>query len=180
VTNPKDSTIWNYNPRLGVSNPSLLKRSNKYMLYYKSVIPDPNDRDNRRKWDYGYGVALSDDLEGPYTCHPTRVTAEGLQLEDAYAFSYNNKVYMLSRDFKGAMGSEGGGLVWESEDGFYFSKNKTKRAFDGLDAYVYEQALMEPSIYRGNKEGHLERPQLLFENGTPTYMYVATGINTEA
>ncbi len=177
LTVPADSSIWNYNPRLGVSNPSLIRFNGKYMLYYKSVIPDQNDRDNREKWDYGYGVALADKVEGPYTCHPKRVTAEGLQLEDAYAFTYNNKVYMLSRDFRGSLGSRGGGLLWESDDGFYFPKEKVKRSYEELVDYVGEENLKGAVAYRGTTQGHLERAQLLFKDGKPAYMYVATGVN---
>jgi hypothetical protein len=174
---PADSSIWNYNPRLGVSNPTLIKFKRKYMMYYKSVIPDQNDRDNREKWDYGYGVALADNVEGPYTCHPKRVTDEGLQLEDAYAFSYNNKVYMLSRDFRGSLGSQGGGLLWQSDDGFYFSKEKVKRSYRELAYYLGEEDLNGAVAYRGKTEGHMERAQLLFKDGKPFYMYAATGVN---
>lgn len=179
LTAPDSPKIWNYNPRLGVSNPSLVKFHNKYMLYYKSVIPDPANRDDRQKWNYGYGVALSDKLEGPYTCYPKRVTEEGLQLEDAYAFPYNNKMYMLSRDFRGSLGSAGGGLLWESKDGFSFSRQHVTRAFNDLANYVGPANTETAHIYRGSRFGDLERPQLLFENGVPAYMYVATGMNAE-
>ncbi|MDC2889321.1 hypothetical protein [Psychrosphaera algicola] len=33
-----DKTAWNYHARLGVSNPSLIKKDGKYLLYLKSVI----------------------------------------------------------------------------------------------------------------------------------------------
>jgi hypothetical protein len=177
LTAPADSSIWNYNPRLGVSNPTLIKFNGKYMMYYKSVLPDENDRDNREKWDYGYGVALADNLEGPYTCHPKRVTAEGLQLEDAYAFTYNNTVYMLSRDFRGSLGSQGGGLLWQSDDGYYFPKDKVRSSYEVLVDYVGEENLKGAVAFRGTTEGHLERAQLLFKDGKPAYMYVATGVN---
>ena len=176
---PFNKNIWNYNPRLGISNPSLIKYNNKYMLYYKSVLRDTTGLDLRKNWDYGYGVAISDNVEGPYTYHPKRVTAEGLQLEDAYAFSYDDKVYMLSRDFKGSKGSHGGGLLWESEDGFYFSEKNVNRAYNDLQYYNAFTKQDSIYIFRGDKEGHLERPQLLIEDGKPSYMYVATGVNTE-
>jgi hypothetical protein len=174
---PDDSAVWNYQPRLGVSNPSLIKFGDKFMLYYKSVIPDRNDPDDRNKWDYGYGVALSDKLEGPYTFYPHRVTAEGLQLEDAYAFVFEDKVYMLSRDFRGSLGSQGGGLLWSSDDGYFFSKESVQRSYEDLQEYVDSTTIQNAQVYRGDRSGHLERPQVLFMNGEPSYLYAATGIN---
>lgn len=41
---------------------------------------------------------------------------------------------MLSRDFKAIIGSEGGGLLWKSEDGFYFSKENVVKSFSALEA----------------------------------------------
>lgn len=177
---PKDSSIWSHKALLGVCNPSLIKYKDKFMLYYKAVIPhqSPTKQNNGR--DYGYGVAVSDKLEGPYKIYPNRVTADDVQLEDAYAFEFDGKVCMLSRDYMGSKGTRGGGLLWVSSDGYYFSNETTTRSFEELKDYVPENSLINATVYRGTVDGHLERPQLLYVDGVPKYMYVATGINTTA
>ncbi|SMP73241.1 hypothetical protein SAMN06265222_11665 [Neorhodopirellula lusitana] len=171
-TEPSD---WNYTGQLGVSNPSLVKFNGKYFLYDKSVVKkNPQAKRGR----YVYGVAVSDKLEGPYVHHPTQVTPSGMQLEDAYAFSTDDTVYLLSRDFVGSMGSNGGGLLWKSDDGFLFDGKKTTRAFEDLEHYVGKPSLSKGKAYRGKLDGHLERPQILFADGKPAFLYLATGVNT--
>jgi len=180
LRNPRDTSIWNYKPLLGVSNPSLIKYNKQYLLYYKSVIPHSQVTKKNRGKDYGYGVAISKNLEGPYKFYPNRITDPGIQLEDAYAFELGTEICFLSRDFLGAKGSHSGGLLWRSTDGLHFPEERTSQSFKGLSAYVGEQELENSKVFRGAKEGHLERPQLLIEDGKPTYMYVATGINTSS
>lgn len=177
---PKDSSIWSHKAILGVCNPSLIKYKNKFMLYHKVVIPHKNPSKQNNGRDYGYGVAVSDKLEGPYKFFPNRVTADGVQLEDAYAFEFDGKVCMLSRDYMGSKGTRGGGLLWVSSDGYNFSNESTIRSFEELKDYVPEHSLQNTTVYRGSVDGDLERPQLLYVNGIPKYMYVASGINTRA
>ena len=75
-----------------------------------------------------YGVVVADNVEGPYVKNPTRVTEEKMPLEDAFAFTMKDSVYMISRDFRGSLGNRGGGLLWKSGDGFTFPAEKTVRA----------------------------------------------------
>ncbi|MCG1035800.1 glycoside hydrolase family protein [Polaribacter sargassicola] len=171
---PKDTTIWNYKAKLGVSNPTLIKFKGKYMLYHKSVVPkEPKGS------AYTYGVAVSDHLEGPYKIYNKRVTSPKMQLEDAYAFTMNDSVYMLSRDFVGTLGNSGGGLLWKSADGYYFPEDNTIRSYEDLEHYVGKEFLKDASVYRGKKFGKLERAQILFKNGKPAYLYLATGVQVK-
>lgn len=166
-----EPTDWNHNAKLGVSNPSLIKYGGKYMLYVKSVVPK-----------YTYGVAVSDTLEGPYKNHPEKVTDGGI--EDAYAFTMGNTVYLLSRNFghlKG--GSHGGGLLWKSADGFWFPKDEVELSFKPLAHYIGTAELKKGTMYRPpakskDYSGRLERPQILMQDGEPAYVYMATGIST--
>ena len=171
---PKDSTIWNYKAILGVSNPSLIKFKGKYMLYHKSVIPR-----KKRGGAYTYGVAVADKLEGPYVIHPEKVTPPNMALEDAFAYTANDSVFMISRDFGSTFGNSGGGILWKSADGFTFPKEDAKRAYEDLAHYLSKEALEKGTAYRGKKDGHLERAQVLLINGVPAYLYLATGVQVK-
>lgn len=171
-----DSTVWNFNPWLGVTNPSLIKYKGKYMLYDKSVLRTGPDGKGK---SWVYGVAIADKLEGPYTHHPKNVTPLNIQLEDACAFVYNDSVCLISRDFRGMKGSRSGGLLWKSSDGLFFDAKYTGRSYESLVHYIGEESLKNASVYRGSKEGDLERPQLLFHNGLPAFLYVASGVSTK-
>ena len=171
-----DPKVWNFSGRLGVSNPSLIKHDGKYMLYIKSIV-FPWPKSKKRK--YMYGVAVSDKLEGPYQHHPKYVTPASMALEDAYAFSIDDSVYMLSRDFGASKGSNGGGLLWKSNNnGFHFNKKHVSRAYEDLEHYVGKEKLKNATAYRGKRHGHLERAQVLLIDGQPEYLYLATGVNT--
>ncbi|MEO9473995.1 MAG: glycoside hydrolase family protein [Cyclobacteriaceae bacterium] len=171
---PADTTIWNHKARLGVSNPTLIKFKGKYQLYHKSVIPRKG-----KGGAYNYGVAIADQLEGPYKIHPDRVTSKEMTLEDSYAFSMNDSVFMISRDFGATLGNSGGGLLWRSSDGYYFPEENTKRAYEDLEHYVGSEFLENATAHRGKKHGHLERAQLLFIDGKPAYLYLATGVQVK-
>ncbi len=177
---PSDPEIWSHHSSRGITNPSLIKHNGEFMLYFKAVLSDPEDPDKYEKWHFGYGVATSTKLEGPYQYYPDRITPYNLQLEDVAAFTLGGSVYMFSRDIRGTLGSSEGGILWRSEDGYQFNKNNTRRSFETLSSYLKEGELSEAIVYRGTKHGQLERPQLLFVDGVPTYMYVATGTNTDS
>ena len=102
-----------------------------------------------------------------------------MALEDAYAFSIDDSVYMLSRDFGASKGSNGGGLLWKSNNnGFHFNKKHVSRAYEDLEHYVGKEKLKNATAYRGKRHGHLERAQVLLIDGQPEYLYLATGVNT--
>jgi len=174
---PDDPSIWCHNSVRGVSNPSLIKHNGQYLLYFKAAIPNPEKEPGFFNREFGYGVAASKTLEGPYRFHPERLTSEEIELEDVYAFTYDDRVYLISRDMGASLGDKEGGLLWVSNDGFTFPKEKTTRAFESLATYLDDGALDGAALYRGSGKGQLERPQLLIEDGEPTYLYVATGIN---
>ena len=163
---PTTPDYWNYKSVRGVTNPSLLKRKGKYYLYYKSV--EPPTEPGETKGPYRYGVAISDSLEGPYINQKKPITDMSIQLEDGYFFTQgdDDEVYMVSRDYRGKYGSSGGGLIWVSEDGLYFSADNVLRAFEPLQYYL-------------KKEGSdsMERPQILQIDGAPAYMYTASRFN---
>lgn len=169
-----DSTVWSYTARIGCSNPTLIKYKGKYLLYNKSVV-----RKYPKGYVYTYGVAIADQVEGPYVHQKERITPENMPLEDAYAFTMNDSVFFFSRDFGAKKGNSGGGLLWKSADGIDFSTDKVVRAYEDLAHYLGEDALEHASVYRGKKHGHLERVQVLSIDGKPAYVYFAVGLNVK-
>jgi len=171
-----DPSIWDHSAYLGNSNPCLIKHDGKYKLYFKAVIPVPDHvksyKNTNRTWTYG--VALSNSLEGPYTKEPARVTKTYNPLEDAYVFEHNSRIWMFSRDMMEKRG--GGGLLWMSDDGMEFDYEEAVLGFHHLDHYIGKEEAAKLQRYRGTKQGHLERPQVLFIDGKPEYLYMATGL----
>lgn len=162
---PTTAGYWSYKSVRGVTNPSLLKLNGKYHLYYKSV--EPPTEVGQTKGPYRYGVAISNALEGPYVHQKKPVTDLSIQLEDGYFFMQGDgKVYMVSRDYRGKLGSSGGGLIWVSEDGLYFPADKVKRAFEPLPYYLQRKG-----------RDTMERPQILQIDGRPEYMYTCSRLN---
>lgn len=172
---PADSTVWSYTARLGCSNPTLVKYNDKYHLYNKSVVR----RAEKKGYVYTYGVAIADNVEGPYIHQKERITPEMMPLEDAYAFTMNDSVFFFSRDFGARKGNSGGGLLWQSADGIDFPIDKVERAYEDLSHYLGEEALEHAYVYRGKKHGHLERVQVLSIDGKPAYVYFAVGLNVK-
>lgn len=85
---------------------------------------------------------------------------------------------MFSRDMNEVRG--GGGVLWVSDDGMEFDYDKTVLGFHHLDHYIGTEAAGKLEAYRGSKQGHLERPQMLFIDGEPAYVYMATGLGVPA
>lgn len=156
---PKDSTIWSYDSEVGVNNPALFAHPDgRYFLYYKAR----KKNDVRRM-----GVAIADQLEGPYVFHKDYLTSNDSEIEDGYAFFEDGKVCFLTTN-----NHAGEGYLWKSEDGLNF--NKPLLGFNKIDHYVDAAVLKNARVVRGKK---FERPQILMIDGKPRYLYVASGVN---
>ncbi|MGC6431389.1 MAG: glycoside hydrolase family protein [Jejuia sp.] len=171
-----NNSIWSSKSFRGVTNPTLLKFKDTYLLYYKGVLCDENKRTDFSKWFFGYGVAYSKKLEGPYIFHDKMVTPNTIQIEDAYAYQFQDKIILIGRDIRGHYGSSGGGLTMSSTDGFTFYKSDSYHSYNNLSSYIGFNKMKEYVLYRGDSKGNLERPQFLFKNNTPIYLYMATGL----
>jgi len=157
------------------TNPSFIKHPDgQYWLYYKSWNSSeyynsdhPSVRGNRK-----YGLAVADNLFGPYTKHPSNPvvdfsTREGnAQLEDAFIYHEGGKFKMLARDM-GFFDHEVG-LFLESNDGLSWSEPLI--AYFNMKHYRDEP----PAPDHLKRYGRLERPQLLFDNGKPVYLFTAS------
>ncbi len=157
------------------SNPSFIKHPNgEYWLYYKSWNTEeyenpvnPKIRGNRK-----YGLAIANKLEGPYKRYPGNPIVDyskfgnNRQLEDGNVFIENGKFYMLARDM-GRFDHEVG-IILESDDGIHWSKPKI--SYFGVSHYISQP----PKPKYLSKYGRFERPQVLMQNGRPTYLFVTS------
>ena len=157
---------WNC---LHASNPAFLRHPNgQYWIYYKGISDTTNPPLRT------IGLAIADRLEGPYRDHPNNplisYIERGLDIEDPYAFHYGKKFYMLTEDRMGVLESEPGrtrdavggmrpGLLYESEDGIHWGQPKI--GYGASDEYFKEP------------RNRLERPQILWKNGEPDYLFMA-------
>ena len=99
---PVNPEYWNFKARNGVVNPALLVYKGAYYLYFKSA----NSK---------MGLAIAENLEGPYVQLPFPVTENDKTIEDGYAFLHEGDVCLLTTDNHGTL-KKGGGLLWRSRD----------------------------------------------------------------
>lgn len=160
LTPSDDANHWTHKANNGVNNPAFCKTpAGKYHLYYKSH-------------GQTMGLAIADQLEGPYIHHPDKVTRnDKANIEDGYAFVWNKKIYLLTTDNHGIL-NRGGGLLWESEDGLNFKPPSA--GFYPMERYIDKKDYPKgKGVY--NKAWKFERPQLLLEDDQPAWLYVPSG-----
>lgn len=156
---PEDPSIWSYQSTVGVNNPALLEHPDgRFFLYYKAM----RKGDVRRM-----GVAIADQLEGPYHFSAESLTSNETTIEDGYAFYENGEVKLLTTH-----NDVGTGYLWASDDGIHFSE--PIQGYDAMSHYLDQALLKKAKVVRGRK---FERPQVLLQNGQPTHLYVASGAN---
>ncbi len=157
---PKDTAYWNYGASNGVNNPALLCHPNgEFYLYFKS--------EGGRM-----GLAISRKIEGPYEQLPEQVTSNDQTIEDGYAFIHRDKICLLTTDNHGIL-EEGGGLLWESNDGLHF--DLAEQGYYPVEKYLGEKKLRKARKHYGGNIIKFERPQLLMMDGEPAYLYVTSG-----
>lgn len=158
-----DSTAYD---ALMVANPSITQMPDgKYLMVYKAV-------GKHRKGIWGGPVvhlcATSDSPTGPFKKNPQPIfTASGSDFpaEDPYVWCQDGIYYAIVKDMHGSFTGKGRSLA------LFYSKN-------GQDWRPVNQPLVSiPEIHW--KDGtvtqleHLERPQLLIEDGKPVLLFLA-------
>ena len=156
------------------SNPTfLVDEDGKYRIYYKSITDKYKPKQLRE-----ISLAVSDNLEGPYenyTDNPLISYAEmGLDIEDPYAFYYKGMYYMIVEDRmdvksalegnpktldKKQLGGNRPGLIYKSKD--------------GIDWELPEISYKTNKFYFNKKVARTERPNILWKNGKPEYLFLA-------
>ncbi len=159
---PNNPDYWNYHSDNGVVNPAFLQYNGGFLLYLKSQ-------------DAKMGLAIAENLTGPYVQLPFPVSKNSMAIEDGYAFMYNNKITLLTTDNHGII-KKGGGILWQSEDGVSF--NHKEPGFKLINEYVDADKIINPKWYYGPKDVmNFKRPQVLMIDGKPDWLYVASGCN---
>lgn len=166
---PGDSTFYNFRAGNGVNNPAFLQKNGKYFLYFKS-----NDTRTNSDWKPKMGLAIAENIEGPYIQLPNPVTANESVIEDGYAFMYKGKVALLTTDNHGMI-EEGGGILWISDDGIRFEQ--FEKGMHRISDYTKVDFKKATVHYGPKKYAKPERPQVLVIDGKPKYLYVASGTN---
>jgi len=143
-------------------------------LYYKSwntreYESQPKGvpiRGNRK-----YGLAIASRPEGPYLKVKENPVidfsgkGDNRQLEDAFVWFEKGRYHLVARDM--GFFDHSLGLLFESQDGLRWSDPEI--AYHALSHYVQEA----PGPAHLKRQGRLERPQLLMNDGVPTHLFGA-------
>jgi lysophospholipase L1-like esterase len=160
--NPK---FWNYKAKNGVNNPAFLQHPDGgFLLYFKS-----SDGKNAKM-----GLAIAENLEGPYVQLPFPVTQNEQTVEDGYAMMLDGKFCLLTTDNHGLI-EKGGGILWKSVDGIHFDDKE--QGFYPVVKYLGEEKLRNAVNYYAGNIIKFERPQVLLIEGKPAFLYVASGFH---
>ncbi len=152
-----------------VVNPALLKVGDRFHLYFKTT--------GKVRGTTLYGLAIADQLTGPYRMLDEPITGDGVFIEDASAFLWDGKVCLLTTDNHGRVtGLRGAGALWVSDDGIHFKPEWTQLGFELIPRYyaAYDPFAVK-KIYGGDPK--FERPKVLCLNGRPEWFYAPSGWN---
>lgn len=152
---------WTYKASNGVNNPAFLQHPDGgFLLYFKSEGGK-------------MGVAVAENLEGPYVIFPRPVTKNNRSIEDGYALVLDGKICLLTTDNHGIL-EAGGGILWKSDNGIDFDEYES--GFHLFSAYLPAGSLDKARQNYG-PYAKFERPQVLLDGGKPQYLYVPSGAN---
>ena len=159
---PQNPEYWNHKAGNGVNNPTLLKYKGAFYLYFKS--------ENAKM-----GLAIAENITGPYVQLPFPVTSNEKRIEDGFAFMLDDKVYLMTTDNDGLL-KKGGGLLWKSGDGITF--NSFEEGYKLINEYIQDISVLKPNwLYGSSERMKFERPQILMMKGKPGWLYTASGCN---
>lgn len=156
------------------TNPAFLKHPNgQYWLYYKSWnTHDYETATGEIKGNRKYGLAIADKLEGPYIKQANNpiidfsYKGDNCQFEDAFVWMDKKGFKMIARDM--GFYNNQDGIIMESKKGIVW--NEPKIAYYNADKYIKQPP--PPSYLK--KYGRFERPQILFKDGKPAYLFTTS------
>lgn len=149
------------------SNPSpLIKEDGSVILLFKSR--DYNDN-GITKGDMSISVATAPSYNGPYEVVGEKplFSMEHLgEIEDPHLWGDKAGFHMVAKDQRGLItGGKGDGLLAHSQDGLHWVVDKDPKAYTKIVRWDNGSII---------KQGQLERPFVLVEEGKPTHIFFAT------
>lgn len=155
---------WTYNSCIGVDNPTMAQIQGKFYIFFKA------GKTQNKHMHYGY--AVSDTLVGDYTMCREPKMDNIHYVEDANAFSVDDRNYLLTTDNYGEnSGIFGAGILWELKDGCFRLKDAAI-GYGVLSNYI--ELPRKTTYCEHDKSGKLERPGVLLKDGVPQYLYGCT------
>lgn len=156
------------------TNPAFVKHPNgQYWLYYKLWnTAEYESGTGPIKGNRKYGLAIADHLEGPYRKYEGNPVIDfssrgnNTQLEDAFVWHDKKRFHLLARDM-GYYNHEDG-IIMESKNGLKWKAPQI--AYYGADRYI-QQPPAPPHL---KKYGRFERPQILFIDNKPAYLFTTS------
>lgn len=156
------------------TNPAFIKHPNgQYWLYYKSWNTHEYETATTEiKGNRKYGLAIADKLEGPYIKYQSNPIidfsdkCENCQFEDAFIWMDRNGFNIIARDM--GFFNNMDGIIMKSKKGIIWDEPKI--AYYGADKYIQQPP--PPSYLK--KYGRFERPQILFKDGKPAYLFTTS------
>lgn len=148
------------------SNPSpVIQKDGSVMMMFKGRAYDGNSFS-----DMALGMAYAPAVEGPYTVlndkQPVLNVKEQGEGEDPFLWQDKAGFHIIYKDQRGGItGEKGGGVLAHSRDGLTWVQDADKKAYSKTIEWE------DNSIGR---QGQLERPFILFEEGRPAYLFFAT------
>jgi hypothetical protein len=164
-----ETTHWSYGS-WALDNPTFLAANDKFYIYFKGA---------QKKLKSRYGFAVAEKLEGPYLISDAPCTDNIDYIEDATAFVWNNKYYLLTNDnFGSHTGIKGGGILWQSDTPTNFFLADAQIGFFQTSDYCKNIDLHKASKLYGSTF-KFERPGILILDGKPSYFYGPSGVNLD-
>ena len=157
------------------SNPTfVVDRDGKYRIYYKSMSKGSKFRE--------MSVAIADNINGPYVEHSANPLISfkhiNRDIEDPYAFFYNDTYYMIVEDRMNVAGALTGDLSPVDPGGY-----RPGLLFKSKDGINWERPTLSyktDAEYFGVKLSRSERPHILWKDGKPEYLFLANHGSNEA
>jgi hypothetical protein len=148
------------------NNPALLLHpSGQFWIYYKGRdVVGGNGADGYSGGGMRIGLAVADQLEGPYTKHPANPVLDfhPTMIEDPYAWYADGTFWVLASEL--CMGEplceRDGGVLFRSDDGLQWSE---------------PQLAYHSPLTMWGRQQRLEEPNLLFRDGQPTHLFNILG-----
>lgn len=155
------------------SNPTFVVTPNgSYRIYYKTMTARGKKKQILRE----ISLATSDHIEGPYEIYadnPVITYADDLiDIEDPYAFHYNDMYYMILEDRQNVKGMLEGTHEGKARPGG-FRPGLIYQSKDGIDWGIPKVGYQTNKIYFGHELARSERPSILWKDGKPDYLYLA-------